>query len=84
MRSSLIRKAIVSAVAAIVAVPTLGGIAPVAHAVPPPAPTLSSPANGASVTIPLTISWSPVAGAGGYNWQLSLSSTFTTVSGNLK
>src|SRR6478672_7894719 len=39
----------------------------------------SSLVRKASVTIPLTISWSPVAGAGGYNWQLSLSSTFTTV-----
>src|SRR6185295_2760060 len=32
-----------------------------------------------SVTIPTTISWSQVAGAGGYNWEVSLSSGFTSV-----
>ena len=47
--------------------------------VPPPAPTLSSPASGASVTIPTTISWSQVAGAGGYNWEVSLTSSFASV-----
>jgi len=79
MRISPVRTAIVALLVAAVAVPTIGGIAGVAHAVPPPAPTQTAPANGASVTIPLTISWSPVSGAGGYNWEISLSSTFTSV-----
>jgi len=79
MRISPVRKTIVSAIVALVAVPTLAGTAGVAHAVPPPAPTQTAPANGASVTIPLTISWSPVSGAGGYNWEISLSSTFISV-----
>ena len=51
-------------------------------AAPPAAPTLSGPANGASVTIPLTISWSATgdpAGVGGYNWEVSLSSDFASV-----
>ena len=79
MRISPVRKTIASAIVALVALPVLGGIAGVAHAVPPPAPTLTAPANGASVTIPLTLSWSQVSGAGGYNWEISASSTFTTV-----
>jgi hypothetical protein len=48
-----------------------------------PAPTLVSPANGASVTVPFTVSWSAVAsnpsGVVAYNWQVSTASTFTTV-----
>src|SRR3954447_14942529 len=79
MRNCRIRKAVTAAVVAIVAVPTLGGMSGVAHAVPPSAPTLSAPANAASVTIPATVSWSQVAGAGGYNWEVSLSSSFTSV-----
>jgi hypothetical protein len=48
----------------------------------PPAPTPLGPANGASVTVPLTISWSAVsdpAGINGYNWQVSASSAFTSL-----
>jgi hypothetical protein len=48
----------------------------------PPAPALLSPANGASVTVPLTISWSTVsdpAGIIGYNYQISRSSSFSTL-----
>jgi hypothetical protein len=48
----------------------------------PPAPTPIAPANGASVTVPFTISWSAVSdpsGLLGYNWQVSSSSTFTSV-----
>ena len=48
----------------------------------PAAPTLLSPAQGASVTTPFTISWSqvldPGAVNGGYNWQVSSSSAFTS------
>ncbi|MEY2401744.1 MAG: hypothetical protein QOJ08_1855 [Ilumatobacteraceae bacterium] len=66
-------------VVAIVVLPALGGLEGIATAVPPPTPTLSTPANGASVTIPVTISWSQVAGAGGYNWQVSVSSGFTSI-----
>jgi len=56
---------------------------PQAAAAPPPAPTLLSPANGANVQVPFTISWSqvldPSANNGGYNWQVSSSSTFSTL-----
>src|SRR4029079_19389568 len=79
MRLNRIRTTISAALVAVVALPTLGWTADIAHAVPPPAPTQTAPVNGASVTIPATISWSPVAGAGGYNWEISLSSAFTTV-----
>jgi hypothetical protein len=47
-----------------------------------PAPTLISPANAANVTSPFTISWSAVSdptGNAGYNWQVSTSSTFPTI-----
>ena len=56
-------------------------VAPLA-AVPPAAPTLAGPANGAQVTIPLTISWSAAgdpSGIGGYNWEVSLTSDFASV-----
>src|SRR6185503_8147805 len=46
------------------------------------APTPLGPANGASLTTPFSISWSAVtdpAGINGYNWQLSTSSTFSTL-----
>ncbi len=51
----------------------------VVPAVAPAAPQLLGPADGASVTIPFTISWTAVSEAGGYNWQLSRSSDFGTV-----
>src|SRR5688572_7275407 len=47
----------------------------------PAAPTLLGPANSASVVVPLTISWSatlnPSEINGGYNWQVSRSSSFS-------
>ena len=48
----------------------------------PPAPTPLAPANGASVVIPFTISWSAVSDPSGiiaYNWQVSPSSSFSSV-----
>src|SRR5215207_3476496 len=46
-------------------------------------PALLAPANGESVTVPLTISWTqvldPSAINGGYNWQVSTSSTFSSL-----
>src|SRR6185369_15635011 len=48
----------------------------------PAAPSPVSPADGASVTEPFTISWTTVSdptGIVGYNWQVSSSSTFTSV-----
>jgi hypothetical protein len=51
-------------------------------AVPPPAPTPLSPAAGASVQEPFTISWSSVSDPNGivaYNWQVSASSSFSPV-----
>ena len=78
-RTNRIRRAVASALVAVVVLPVMSGFEGTASAVPPPAPTLSSPANGASVTIPVTISWSQVAGAGGYNWEVSLTSGFASV-----
>jgi hypothetical protein len=47
----------------------------------PAAPAPSGPANGASVTSPVTLSWSQVLDPsslnGGYNWEISASSTFS-------
>jgi hypothetical protein len=48
----------------------------------PTAPTPVSPADGASVTEPFTISWTAVSDPSGivaYNWQVSSSSAFTSV-----
>ena len=48
----------------------------------PPAPSPVSPADGASVTEPFTISWTAVSDPSGivaYNWQVSSSSAFTSV-----
>src|SRR3954464_10683889 len=49
----------------------------------PPAPVLVSPANGASLVQPITLTWnappSPVGPIGSYTWQVSTSSTFPTV-----
>ena len=48
----------------------------------PAAPALLSPADAASVTTPFTVSWSQVLDPGslngGYNWQVSTSSAFTS------
>jgi len=48
----------------------------------PPAPSPTSPADGAIVTQPFTISWTAVSDPSGivaYNWQVSSSSAFTSV-----
>lgn len=50
----------------------------------PAAPTLLAPADGASVTTPVTIDWTEefdpsLSANGGYNWQVSASSTFSTL-----
>lgn len=62
---------------------TLSGCTPTS---PPPetlaAPTPLAPANGASVLVPFTISWSAVthsSGIAGYNWQVSTSSSFSVL-----
>ena len=60
----------------------LGVAAVGSAAAAPPAPTPLAPANGASVLVPFTISWSAVSDPSGivaYNWQVSPSSAFTTV-----
>src|SRR6185503_12281585 len=52
-----------------------------AVAAAPPAPSAVSPADGASVSEPFTISWTAVSdpsGIIGYNWQVSASSAFTS------
>lgn len=69
-------------------VATLSGCTPSAPPPPtgPAAPTLVSPASGAGVTTPFSISWSqvldPAAINGGYNWQISASSTFSPLAQN--
>jgi hypothetical protein len=48
----------------------------------PPAPQLLTPADGAQVVEPFTISWSAVSDPSGisqYHWQISASSTFATI-----
>ena len=48
----------------------------------PPAPTLISPAKGASVQTPVALSWSAVTDPSGivaYNWQISTSSNFSAI-----
>jgi hypothetical protein len=53
-----------------------------AVAAAPPAPSPLSPADGAGVTEPFTISWTAVSDPTGiiaYNWQVSSSSAFTSV-----
>src|SRR3954453_4010485 len=68
-------------VALAASLPVLGVAAPAAAGTPP-APTPLAPANGASVVVPLTISWSAVsdpAGIIGYNWQVSPSSPVSPV-----
>ena len=80
MRSkSRFGKIFASLLLALVAIPGFEPGAEIAVAVPPPAPALVGPANGASVTIPLTISWAQVPDAGGYNWEISLTSGFASV-----
>jgi hypothetical protein len=64
-------------------VATLSGCTVRTTSPPPPsgpaAPTLLAPASGASVTTPVTLSWSatidpnPPSFHGGYNWQISTS-----------
>lgn len=56
-----------------------------AKAATPPAPSLLSPASGATLSAPLTISWSAVTDPSGiiaYNWQVSTSSTFSIITTN--
>src|SRR5216684_2480750 len=58
------------------------GVAQFAAAAVPAAPSPIAPAAGASVTSPLSISWSAVTDPSSiiaYNWQVSASSTFGTV-----
>jgi hypothetical protein len=61
----------------------LAGLGGVALAAPPAAaPAPVGPADGASVTIPFTISWTAPgdpAAVGGYNWQVSRTADFATV-----
>ena len=49
----------------------------------PSTPTLLGPPNGASVTVPFKISWSatlsPSEINAGYNWQISRSSSFSSL-----
>jgi hypothetical protein len=59
----------------------VAALAAPAEAQAPAAPALMGPANGASVEVPFRISWSatvdPTVVNGGYNWQVSRSSSFS-------
>ena len=44
---------------------------------PPAAPSLVSPANGTTVTLPVTLDWSDVTGAAAYQIQIDNSSSFS-------
>lgn len=66
-------------VAVLVTVLALVGLGDAALAAPPAVPVLLGPADGAGVSIPFPISWSPVSGAGGYDWEISGSSGFVPV-----
>jgi hypothetical protein len=50
---------------------------------PPPAPSLLAPAAGAALVQPITLTWSAVVDPdgpiGSYQWQVSATSTFTTI-----
>lgn len=69
-------------------VATLSGCTVSTPPPPPPsgvaAPTPLAPADGASVTTPVTLTWSavldpaPASGNGGYNWEISASSSFAS------
>ncbi len=72
-------RALLLALVTMVALVSVNSTADTAAAAPPSAPMLLGPPDSASVTIPFTISWSQVTGAGGYNWELSRSSTFGKV-----
>lgn len=63
-----------------------GGNTPTPTATPPPtgpsAPAPTLPANGAQVTVPFTLAWSTVSdpsGIVGYNWQISPSTSFSSI-----
>ncbi|WP_163483861.1 hypothetical protein [Geodermatophilus sabuli] len=66
-------------------VATLTGCSTTAPPSAPAAPAQLAPANGASVTTPVTLSWSavldpaPASQNGGYNWEIATSATFTTL-----
>jgi hypothetical protein len=53
-----------------------GGSPPPPSGGTPVAPTLLSPANGASVTLPLTLDWNDVTNAASYQIQVDTSSSF--------
>ncbi len=61
----------------------LGLAAPTAAQAAPPAPVLVAPADGASLSQPITIDWNPVVDSNGpigsYTWQVGTSSAFGTV-----
>jgi hypothetical protein len=49
----------------------------------PPAPTLVSPASGASLVQPITLDWNAVSNPNGpigsYTWQVGITSAFTKI-----
>src|SRR5262247_3420079 len=77
--SAMLRKCIVVAVYMALSAGALTASAQT----PPPAPTLLAPAPGAVLVQPITLSWSAVVDPdgpiGSYTWQVSNTSTFTTI-----
>lgn len=79
-RTGMLHRALLGTVPLVAVLLLLG--AGSATAAAPSVPVPLSPANGASVLVPFTISWSAVsdpAGIVAYNWEVSPSSTFSTV-----
>jgi hypothetical protein len=70
------------AIPTVLAVLSIGIVTGGSAAAIPPTPAVLSPAAGASVLEPFTVSWSPVTDASGitaYSWEVSLTSSFATV-----
>ncbi|HEY3158387.1 MAG TPA: hypothetical protein VGJ78_05450 [Vicinamibacterales bacterium] len=63
----------------LIAIPPINAIAQT----PPPAPTLISPSNGATLAQPMTLQWSAVSDPdgpiGSYTWQVGTTSSFSVV-----
>jgi hypothetical protein len=59
-------------------------VPPPSSSTAPAAPALLAPADGASVTTPVTLDWTEtfdpsLSANGGYNWQVSTTSSFSTI-----
>ncbi len=82
MRRNRVRSALSSCLVAVLVVALSLAWTAESVAVAPAAPTLLGPSDGASVTLPVTITWAPTSApntVGGYNWEVSRTAAFTSV-----